>query len=362
MQSLAASVKEVASEPNQHVSARAPRIRYFHSAEDIIFLGYPTIFSWEVEYADRVEISHGVGDVTGRSFTEAYVTEPGVYYLTATNAHGSVTATIELALPAPEIQSFFASGYTIREGLPISLLWEVSNAEELILEPHHEPVTDLKRIEVVPDKTTTYELVARNASGEARRSLTLTLPPPVVASFEGDSVSTEGEPIELRWHIEHAFRVTLSPGIGEVSPSGSIRVRPPAPFTTYELLAEGHSGTASATFEVVRFPIPIEYQDLDTELHTLLTMPHQTPEEFAPEKIEEALPVSPVESPEEEPISVQSPTEANEPLVTDNPAILRVQQMDLPPDLLRMEKAHVRIELRNALRKIKRILQGKGRN
>lgn len=334
-------------------TAQAPRILSFRSAEPTIHIGYPTIFTWEVEGAERITLSGGIGEVSGRSFAEAYLTEPGLYRLTASNQFASVVAAVELALPLPDIQSFFAGGYQIRPGLPTSLFWEVSDATELILAPPHEPVTDLRRIEVLPDCSTTYELIARNASGEVRRSLTLTLPPPSILAFEGDSVSTEGEPIELRWAVEYAHRVTIEPQIGEVAPHGHLRVRPSAPFTKYQLCAEGHSGTAYASFEVVRFPIPIELEDdLDTQLDTLLTMAEQPPEQQPPMILSPEQPPRPPESPPEaHPATEQPPTE--------DPRIRRVQEMELAPELLDMQKAHVRTEVVNALRKIKRLLKRK---
>lgn len=337
--------------------ARAPRIVSFQSVESIIQIGYPTIFSWEVEGADKLTISGGVGEVSGATFTEAYLTEPGIYCLTASNEFGSVVAAVELCLPLPEIHSFFAGGYTIKSGLPITLIWEVDNASEVILEPHHEPVTDLRRIEVLPDRSTTYELVARNASGEVRRTLRLTLPPPEVLSFEGDSVSTEGEPIRLSWAVENAFRVTIEPGIGEVAASGSLRVRPPAPFTNYQLCAEGHSGTAYASFEVVRFPIPIEPEGLDTELDQLLTMAQHSTQDPQTQVStpEEVLQEMPMDAPEGD-LAAGLPAETD---LADDPRIRRVQEMDLAPDMLSMQKAHVRVEIVNALRKIKRILKRK---
>jgi hypothetical protein len=293
--------------------------------------------------------------VSGRSFIEAYLHEPGPYRLTATNAHGAITATVELRLPLPAIESFFAGGYTIKAGVPVSLFWEVQDATELVLEPHHEPVHDLTRIEVLPDRTTTYELVARNSSGEVRRSLTLTLPAPDILSFEGDSVSTEGEPIRLEWMVENAYRVTIEPGIGVVEAQGSLRVRPPAPFTKYQLCAEGHSGTTYASFEVVRFPIPIELDDLDTELDSLLTMPHQLPDHDQLDLADLAAHQPPGAGQE---IPAHDPTDATPP-VADDPKIRRVQEMALKPELLDMKKAHVRTEVKYALRKIKRLLKRK---
>jgi hypothetical protein len=337
--------------------AAAPRILSFQTTEDTIQIGYPTIFSWEVEGADTLTISGGVGEVSGASFAEAYLTQPGVYRLTASNEFASVVAAVELRLPLPEIHSFFAAGYTIKIGLPITLIWEVDNASEVILEPHHEPVTDLRRIEVLPDRSTTYELVARNASGEVRRQLTLTLPPPEVLSFEGDSVSTEGEPIELAWTVVNAYRVTIEPGIGEVEASGSLRVRPPAPFTKYQLCAEGHSGTAYASFEVVRFPIPIELGGLEVEFDQLLTMAQHSTQDSSIQvpTPEEVLQEMPMDAPEGNP-SAELPADMD---LAEDPRIRRVQEMDLAPEMLSMQKAHVRVEIVNALRKIKRILKRK---
>jgi hypothetical protein len=331
------------------VALRPPRIQSFTVAEEVISLAYPTIFSWEVADAEQLEIDGEVGEVTGRSFTEAQLSQPGTYTLTASNEAGSVQAQVQLLLPLPEVHHFFAGGYTIKPGLPNSLFWEVSNAAEVWLEPHDEEVSDLSRIDVMPDRSTTYHLLARNASGEVRRTLTLTLPPPVIHTFGGDEISTEGERITLRWETQNAHTLRLEPGVGQVPACGEVKLRPPQPYNTYTLYAEGHSGTTCAEFRVVRFPIPLEMEGIDEQFDQMLAMAQKfTPETFDPQGQQEP-------KPEQPPADTGDMLPPEPP--SDDPRIRRVQEMEIDPHLVRLEKAHVRRELRVGLSKLKALFK-----
>ncbi len=330
------------------VALRLPAILGFQTDDSTISLDYPTIFSWNVQDAEFLEIDRGIGEVTGLSFLEKQLREPGKYLLTASNSLGSVQAQVELALPLPQIHNFFSSSYAIKLGLSNTLFWETSDAEELWLEPGHVDVKDHNRWEVEPDQTTTYELIAKNASGQTQQSLGLTLPPPQILYFGGDEISTEGEKVYLEWDVQNAHTVLLSHDIGEVPPCGEMNFRPREPYTHLKLTATGHSGTAYAEFTVVRFPIPLEMEDIDSQFNKMIAMASKLPS--AQEKGLEPndLPkVKPVSSP---PVS---------PHELEDPVFQRIQDLELGPRLVQLEKAKVRIELRTGLSKIKALIKQK---
>ena len=81
---------------------------------------------------------------------------------------------------------------------------------------------------------------------------------PVVASFDaGSSTITSGQEAILSWEVTGATSVSISPGIGTVSPSGS-RTVSPGETTTYTLVASsrfGGSVSRSATIAVTG-PLP----------------------------------------------------------------------------------------------------------
>lgn len=329
------------------IAQRVPQIREFTVAEEVVSLDYPSIFSWQVDHAEKIVIS-GVGEVTGRSFVEHQLPAGGVYRLQASNSAGIVEAQVTLTLPQPEILSFFANHETIQLGESRTLHWELRNAAEVRLEPLGEDVSGHSRWEVQPDRSTRYELVATNASGEVRQSLELTLPAPEIDFFDGDAVSTEGGKVSLAWSVQNAHTITLEPGVGEVPAQGEVRLRPAEAFTTFRLTAEGHSGTTYAEFEVVRFPIPLEWDDLDAQFNASLAMDAHS-DSTSQEKI--------TAQPQEK--ALQAETDFP---MADDPRIRRVQEMDLDQSLVLLERGKARKELVRGLRKLKRILLGQAQD
>lgn len=241
------------------VSLPPPEIKYFKVAEKAIQIGRPSILHWEVENAEQVFIDRGVGEVSNQSFTEAYFDRPGPVVLRAVNASGEVTASVVLSLPLPEINAFYASDPIIRLGEPSVLHWDVVNFSEISIDQEIGDVSELTRVEVYPDRTTRYTLCARNVSGEVRKSLELTLPPPKILHFGADSeLATEGRSVNLFWQVENAYKITIDHDIGEVTHKSRVRVKPDSTLTTYILTATGHSGEAQAAVDVSIFPIPME--------------------------------------------------------------------------------------------------------
>lgn len=76
------------------------------------------------------------------------------------------------------------------------------------------------------------------------------LAPPVVKAFDASSTTiTSGQEATLQWDVTGASSVSISPGIGTVSSSGTRAVSPET-TTTYTLFANKMSGSASKTVTV----------------------------------------------------------------------------------------------------------------
>src|SRR5205823_4230515 len=129
--------------------------------------------------------------VTARSIQDSYV---------SSNAHGqldrrplltTLTAAVLLAvvllgaavtifwprpLKAPVIHSFTANMPDVLAGDPVTLQWDISDlGERSVIKPDNIPVNaQVGSVVVKPDKTTNYELVARNGTHETIRTLTVT--------------------------------------------------------------------------------------------------------------------------------------------------------------------------------------------
>lgn len=319
----------------------APEIYAFGAAETAIQVDYPVIFHWDVFNGDELIIDRGVGKVNGRSFQEVMLAEPGIYTLTARNASGEASATVELTLPLPEIGAFYAGSDVIRLDQASWLHWEVANASKVELLPGGE-VTGETAIELFPERTTQYTLKASNFTGEVVRSLELVLPPPRIHYFEGNSaISTEGEPIELRWEVDNAYQIEILPDIGIVPAKGRKKIRPQQAYSPFELVAIGHSGRAEASFMVTMFPLPLGELQMVGEPELDLHM------EVQDNNLEKSLPdLMDLE---------KEITRTNDEFVKEL-KIRRAMEMELTDDLLAMEKASIRSEIRHLFRRLKQKL------
>lgn len=256
-----------------------PEIHNFEAAESEITIGYATILYWQIENASQILIDKGVGKVDiHQSFVEAYFEVPGPCTITAINATGKISQTIELTLPLPEIYNFEAGLEIVELGLSNLLLWEVKNATELHIDHGVGEVTGLNKTEVLTDRTTTYSLTAMNHTGSVQKSVTLVLPPPRILFFKPDSelVTDEEREIELSWEVENAYELTINHGVGNVTKRNQVSVRPKEAISVYRLTAKGHSGTD--TFEVTlrKFPLPLQ-EEMFTNLDKEITMSNLDP-------------------------------------------------------------------------------------
>ena len=82
---------------------------------------------------------------------------------------------------------------------------------------------------------------------------------PVVSNFSAEPSAIEkGNSSTLRWSVKDATKVTITPGVGDVTAMDGSRAVFPGSTTTYRLVAEGPGGTAesSATVTVSDPPPP----------------------------------------------------------------------------------------------------------
>src|SRR5207248_445683 len=108
------------------------------------------------------------------------------YTLVATDSAGSVTrtATVTVTAPPPPVPMptalLNAMPATIQSGMSTTLQWASSNATTITLDGS--PVNASGSRVVSPTATTTYTLVASNASGsvQSAATVTVTAPPPPV--------------------------------------------------------------------------------------------------------------------------------------------------------------------------------------
>ena len=75
-------------------------------------------------------------------------------------------------------------------------------------------------------------------------------PAPTVGQFSASAESiVAGNPATLRWDVQNADSVRIEPGVGPVSATGEMRIRP-SESTTYTLTAKGAGGEGSASVSI----------------------------------------------------------------------------------------------------------------
>lgn len=137
-----------------------PRIVRFSAAPPIILPGENSTLTWEVENATEISISNvGPADASGNR-----VVSPGtttVYVITATNASGQTSESLELIVENPvKILEFQAKPSVPRKpGDPVTLSWKTENATKVVISGVGE-VANNGSVIVRPMTLTTYTLIA----------------------------------------------------------------------------------------------------------------------------------------------------------------------------------------------------------
>ncbi len=235
-----------------------PVISSFTATPSTINKGASSTLAWVVSDAANLSLDQSIGAVSGSSRGVSPLVTT-TYTLTATNAVGTVTASVLVTvLQPPTISSFAAAPLTITAGQSATLTWTVSGATALSLNQGIGTVTGSSRV-VSPSSTTTYVLTATNAVGSVSANATVTLSvvaPPVISTFSASPSSiTVGASTTLNWSVSGATSLSLNQGIGTVT--GSSRVVSPAGTTTYILTATNAGGAVTSnTLVTVTPPSP----------------------------------------------------------------------------------------------------------
>ncbi|MGD8489459.1 MAG: hypothetical protein PVI68_10625, partial [Anaerolineae bacterium] len=158
----------------------------------------------------------------------------------------------------PVIADFRADQNPVLRGDEVTLFWNVSDAETLMLAYNGiEETLQGDQLEsgqrtFQPDVNTTYTLVATNGSwpSEVRRPLEVQvmaqpIPTPVILRFDVDPLEiTEGEAVRIEWEVSGADSVAIDPVDQNLPIKGNIGDQPTS-LRTYQLIAfkTGEDGT-----------------------------------------------------------------------------------------------------------------------
>jgi hypothetical protein len=157
---------------------------------------------------------------------------------------------------APTISQFAVNPSSISPGASASLIWATQGATSISISPGIGKVSASGSINVSPANTTTYTITAQNqsASVTATAQLTVDARLPRILRFTVTPPNIPpGGSATLTWVTQNATSVSISPGIGDVSASGSVTVTPRCPTAatagctiTYTISAVNDFGVSSS--------------------------------------------------------------------------------------------------------------------
>ncbi|MDP5168812.1 MAG: hypothetical protein NWR72_01090 [Bacteroidia bacterium] len=231
-----------------------PEITQFIASTDVITLDEPIRVLWDVEHADEVWIEGGDEPLPLYGQEDVYLYESCTFVIVAKSAAGEVRKELSFTLPAPQIMRFGVDSREIDLNYPTIFSWETTNADTITIEPHVGEVSGLTFCEAKPRTPGVYELVVKNASGEARSKVFLTLSKPEIGLFQILQEHVEpGEPHLLHWEVENADKIILMPDYVDVTGLTQVEVFP-VQSTNYQLLVSNGAGTVEAEAYI---PLPL---------------------------------------------------------------------------------------------------------
>jgi hypothetical protein len=185
----------------------------------------------------------------------------------------------------PVITTFTADPANIAVGGATQVNWRVSNATSVVIDNAIGTVALSGAFTVYPTGNTSYKITATNSAGSSSAvvkitvgnqggpgdapastgtdlpvapttSLSSTFYKPMVANFSARPSNIQnGDKSTLSWTVQNADTVTIDRGIGRVSVSGAMNVKP-AETTIYTLTAYNKAGSATASTSVQVAALP----------------------------------------------------------------------------------------------------------
>lgn len=236
--------------------------------------GEPLVLTWETWHTQSVSLSSSIvgdPDRTGLP-TDGQITlypEAGATYtLTARGWGGETTRQVQVLVDPKTPFRFTAVPTRVREGESSTLYWQAQGTDRVDIQPDVGIRKPAGSEQVTPKQTTRYVMTGTLPSGkrvaaEVRIEITspksasrersavrkvirpakLPEPAPSITLAAEPTRAKFGEPVTLRWSVEHASKVDIDNGIGAVSPSGSKELHLALPGAySFTIHADGPGG------------------------------------------------------------------------------------------------------------------------
>jgi hypothetical protein len=209
------------------------RICAFDASTRAVLPGDPVVLRWECAGSAKVRLEPGGLELDGKSEVTVTPLESTRYTITANNAVGGQSRTIEVsvlgplaaALPAPAtVCTFEASRRVVQPGEQVDLRWLCQGNAKVRLEPGGLELDGQSSIAVLPDKTTVYTLSVSNLMGGSSRSVEVQVEASRRVLTEKDLVDPE-EVIKPLARMDLPEAIQRGEQLKDAAPKGSWTLR-----------------------------------------------------------------------------------------------------------------------------------------
>ncbi len=214
----------------------AARICAFDASAKAVLPGEPVVLKWECAGSAKVRLEPGGLELDGKSEVTVTPLENTRYTITANNAAGGQSRTVEVAVlghqalakatktPTVSVCSFEANRTVVKPGEQVDLKWICQGDAKVRLEPGGLELDGQSSIAVVPDKTTVYTLSVSDLLGGSSRSVEIQVEAPRRVLTEKDLVDPEeaAKPLE-RMDLKEALH--RGAALRAAAPEGSWTLR-----------------------------------------------------------------------------------------------------------------------------------------
>ncbi len=198
----------------------APEIRSFNTNKKEIIKGNSIELSWNIENFDKISISNGIGNVTGKNSISISPHDTHTYKLVAENAFDKAEKELTInVLPLPKIQVFRSKQQKIEFEKETQLVWDIVNAEKIELHwmGNMEIIPNKGDKTISPTEHTNYKLIVTALDGATKEEREITVQVfkrvEIISFVSNLDFVVESLPIKLIWEINNASSVTLSSNI-----------------------------------------------------------------------------------------------------------------------------------------------------
>ena len=212
----------------------AARICAFDASAKAVLPGEPVVLKWECAGSAKVRLEPGGLELDGKSEVTVTPLESTRYTITANNAAGGQSRTVEVsvlgrltpALPATTatVCTFEASRTVVKPGDQVDLRWICQGDAKVRLEPGGLELDGQSSIAVVPDKTTVYTLSVSNLMGGSSRSVEVRVEAPRRVLTEKDLENPE-EAIKPLDRMDLTEAIHRGEALRSAAPEGSWTMR-----------------------------------------------------------------------------------------------------------------------------------------